>query len=147
MTVTAPGETAARTGLLCHEIVQPEGWPRPPGYANGVRTESGMIFTGGVVGWDADCRFPDGFVAQAHQAFRNIATILATAGAGPEHLTRLTWYVTSIDAYLANPRQLGAAYRDVFGKCFPAMATVEVTRLVEPDALIEIEATAVVPAP
>lgn len=134
-------------GALLHRVLQPEGWARPKGYANGVMTEGGIIFTGGLVGWDEQGRFPQGFVAQAHQLFRNIRAVLATAGAGPEHLTRLTWYVTSIDAYLADPKGLGAAYRDVFGLCFPTMATVEVTRLVEPEALVEIEATAALPRP
>lgn len=128
---------------LIHGVVHPEGWPTPKGYANAVVTDGGMIFTGGLVGWDVEGRFPEGFVAQAHQTFRNIRAVLETAGAGPEHLTRLTWYVTSIEEYLADPKALGKAYRDVFGRCFPAMATVEVTRLVEREALVEIEATAV----
>lgn len=146
MTDTASVPAARPGSPLHHEVLQPEGWPRPRGFANGVLATGGIIFTGGVVGWDTENRFPEGFVAQARQTFLNIRDILATAGAGPEHLTRLTWYVTSIDAYLADPKALGAAYREVFGKCFPAMATVEVTRLVEPDALVEIEATAVLPA-
>ncbi len=103
------------------------------------------MVTGGVVGWDEGGVFPSTFVAQARQAFRNIAAILAEAGAGPEHLVRLTWYVTDIDEYLAEPRLLGDAYRDVFGRNFPAMATVGVSRLVEPAAKLEIEATAVLP--
>lgn len=137
----ADGQSA---GLL-HHVLQPQGWPVPKGYANAVMTDGGTIYTGGLVGWDAEGRFPDGFVAQAHQTFRNIREVLSVAGAGPEHLTRLTWYVTSIEEYLADPKGLGQAYRDVFGRCFPAMATVEVTRLVEADALVEIEATAVLP--
>ncbi|WP_048646958.1 RidA family protein [Nitratireductor soli] len=137
---------AAKPAGLLHRILQPEGWPTPKGYANAVMTDGGLIFTGGLVGWDAQGRFPEGFVAQAHQTFRNISAVLAEAGAGPEHLTRLTWYVRSVEDYLADPKGLGQAYRDVFGRCFPAMATVEVTRLVEPDALLEIEATAVLPA-
>lgn len=131
---------------LIHRVAQPEGWPAPKGYANGVITDGGLIFTGGLVGWDEEGRFPQGFVAQAHQTFRNIRAVLEAAGAGPEHLTRLTWYVTSIDEYLADPKALGQAYRDVFGRCFPAMATVEVSRLVEREALVEIEATAVLPS-
>lgn len=130
---------------LVHEIVQPDGWPIPKGYANAVKTDGGVIFTGGLVGWDREGRFPRGFVAQARQTFLNIRDVLAAAGAGPQHLTRLTWYVTSIEAYLADPKGLGAAYREAFGRCFPAMATVEVTRLVEAEALVEIEATAVLP--
>ena len=136
---------AGAPDTLVNRVIQPEGWPRPKGYANAVMSGNGLIFTGGLVGWDREGRFPEGFVAQARQTFINIREVLEAAGAGPQHLTRLTWYVTSIDAYLADPAGLGAAYREVFGRCFPAMATVEVTRLVERQALVEIEATAVVP--
>lgn len=130
---------------MTHQTLQPPGWPRPRGYANGIAAMPGrMIFTGGVVGWDAEERFPDGLVAQATQAFANIAAILAEAGAQPSHLVRLTWYVTSRADYLANGAAIGAAYRTAFGKVFPAMAVVEVTALVEAAACIEIEATAVV---
>ncbi|KGF69785.1 endoribonuclease L-PSP [Hoeflea sp. BAL378] len=144
MTTSGPAKTAPNATLL-HRVLQPEGWPIPKGYANGVVTDGGTIYTGGLVGWDVEGNFPEGFVAQAHQTFRNIRDVLAAAGAGPQHLTRLTWYVTSIDAYMADPKGLGAAYRDVFGRCFPAMATVEVVRLVEREAMVEIEATAVLP--
>jgi len=131
-----------------HQTLQPPGWPRPKGYANGIAAAPGtMIFTGGVVGWDADERFPDGLVAQAAQTFANIAAILAEAGAAPEHLVRLTWYVTSRADYLSNGPAIGAAYRVVFGKVFPAMAVVEVSALMEADAVIEIEATAVISLP
>jgi enamine deaminase RidA (YjgF/YER057c/UK114 family) len=128
-----------------HQTLQPAGWPVPRGYANGMAATGRVVLTGGVVGWDEHGVFPDGFVAQAAQTFRNIAAILAEGGAGPEHLVRLTWYITDMDAYLADPKGLGAAYRAVFGRTFPAMACVGVTRLVEPKALIEIEATAIVP--
>ncbi|CAH1650860.1 MULTISPECIES: RidA family protein [unclassified Chelatococcus] len=137
---TAPVESGP-----VHTVLQPAGWPRPKGYANGMMAEGRVVVTGGIVGWDAEGRFPEGFVAQARQTFANIAAILAEAGAGPEHLVRLTWYVTDIDAYLADGRALGAAYREFFGRNFPAMATVQVVRLVEPEALVEIEATAVLP--
>lgn len=130
---------------MIHEILQPTGWPRPRGYANGIAAAPGrMVFTGGVVGWDAEEKFPDGLAAQAAQAFANIVAILAKAGAQPEHLVRLTWYVTSRADYLANSPSIGAAYRAAFGKVFPAMAVVEVTALVEDAACIEIEATAVI---
>jgi len=129
---------------VSHQTLQPPSWPRPKGYANGIAAAPGtMVFTGGVVGWDADERFPDGLVAQAAQAFANIAAILAEAGASPGHLVRLTWYVTSRADYLANGPAIGVAYRAVFGKVFPAMAVVEVTALMEAAAVIEIEATAV----
>ena len=130
---------------MLHTILHPPGWPQPKGYANGILAEGRYVVTGGLVGWDAEGRFPSDFVAQAHQCFRNIAAVLAEARAEPGHIVRLTWYVTSIEDYLADPKGLGAAYRDVFGRSFPAMATVQVVRLVEPEAVIEIEATAVLP--
>ncbi|MBV8848356.1 MAG: RidA family protein [Methylobacteriaceae bacterium] len=139
------GDGARKPKAGVHKILQPEGWPRPKGYANGVLAEGRLIVTAGIVGWDEQGRFPDGFVDQAHQCFRNIHAILAEAGASAEHLVRLTWYVTDIDAYLANAKPLGIAYRDVFGPVFPAMATVQVARLVERAAKIEIEAMAVLP--
>jgi|SRR4029079_2253521 enamine deaminase RidA (YjgF/YER057c/UK114 family) len=128
-----------------HRILQPAGWPRPKGYANGILAEGRLVFTGGLVGWNEEGIFPKGFVPQVRQTLLNIIAVLKEAGAGPEHLVRLTWYVTSIDEYLGDPQSLGAAYREVIGKYYPAMATVEVTRLVEPKALVEIEATAVIP--
>lgn len=134
------------TDGLVHTTLQPAGWPQPKGYANGMVAEGRLVVTGGIVGWDAQGQFPEGFLAQAHLCFQNIAAILAEAGAGPEHLVRLTWYVTDIEEYLADPKALGAAYRDVFGRSFPAMATVQVVRLVERRARIEIEATAVLPS-
>ncbi len=131
---------------MSHQTLQPPGWPRPKGYANGIAAAPGrMVFTGGVVGWDAQERFPDGLVAQAAQTFANIVAILAEAGAGPEHLVRLTWYVTSRADYRAHGPAIGTAYRAAFGKVFPPMAVVEVNALIEDAACIEIEATAVVP--
>jgi enamine deaminase RidA (YjgF/YER057c/UK114 family) len=130
---------------MTHVTLQPHGWLRPRGYANGIAAAPGqMVFTGGVVGWDAEEKFADGLVAQAAQTFANIVTILAQAGARPEHLVRLTWYVTSRADYLANGAAIGAAYREAFGKVFPAMAVVEVGALMEDAAVIEIEATAVI---
>ena len=134
-----------RRNATLHQLLQPAGWPTPRGYANGIVAEGRVVVTGGIVGWDAQGRFPDDFVAQARQCFENIAALLGEAGAGPEHLVRLTWYVTDVEEYLADQRGLGAAYRDVFGRSFPAMATVQVVRLVERAAKIEIEATAIVP--
>jgi enamine deaminase RidA (YjgF/YER057c/UK114 family) len=127
------------------EVLQPPDWPKPQGYANGIKARGDMVFVGGMVGWDANGRFPDGFVAQARQALRNIVAVLAEGGAGPEHVVRLTWYVLDMDEYLASRKELGRAYRDVMGTSFPAMALVEVRRLVEPAARLEIEATAVLP--
>lgn len=126
-------------------VLQPAHWPRPKGYANGMVAEGRIVVTGGVVGWDVEGRFPPTFAEQARLTFANIATILKEAGAGPEHLVRLTWYVTDMDEYLAQPRELGQAYRSVFGRNFPAMAAVQVLRLVERAAKLEIEATAVLP--
>jgi enamine deaminase RidA (YjgF/YER057c/UK114 family) len=127
------------------EVLQPPGWPKPQGYANGIRARGEMVFVGGMVGWDAGGRFPDGFVAQARQALANIVAVLAEGGAAPEHVVRLTWYVLDMDEYLAARKELGRAYRDVMETNFPAMALVEVRRLVEPAARLEIEATAVRP--
>jgi enamine deaminase RidA (YjgF/YER057c/UK114 family) len=126
------------------KILQPPGWPQPRGYANGIMAEGRVVVTGGVVGWDEREQFPAGFLPQVRQCLMNIRAILAEAGAGPEHLVRLTWYVTDIAAYRGSLRELGPIYREVFGKNFPAMALVQVVSLVEPAALVEIEAMAVV---
>ncbi len=124
----------------------PPGWPRPKGYSNGIAATGRTIYTAGVVGWDEQERFvADTLPGQFAQVLRNIVAILAVDGAGPEHLVRLTCYVTSIDAYLAGLSEIGVAYKSIIGAHFPAMALVEVSRLVEPEALVEIEATAVVP--
>lgn len=128
------------------QILQPAGWPVPKGYANGMAAEGRIVVTGGVIGWDAEERLADGFVAQVRQTLDNIAAILAEAGGRPEHLVRLTWYVVDMDEYLANLKELGKTYRDVFGAHYPAMALVQVVRLVEKAARVEIEATAVIPS-
>nr|WP_249812965.1 RidA family protein [Bradyrhizobium sp. 141] len=127
------------------QVLQPSGWPMPKGYANGMAAEGRIVVTGGVIGWDAEERLADGFVAQVHQTLRNIAAILTEAGAGPEHLVRLTWYVVDMDEYLSNLKDLGKIYRAIFGAHYPAMALVQVVRLVEKAARVEIEATAVIP--
>jgi enamine deaminase RidA (YjgF/YER057c/UK114 family) len=134
---------APRAGA--RDVLQPPGWPKPQGYANGIRARGEIVFVGGMVGWDASGTFPDGFVAQARQALENIVAVLTQGGAGPEHVVRMTWYVLDMDEYLASRKELGRAYRDVMGTSFPAMALVEVRRLVEPAARLEIEATAVLP--
>jgi len=128
-----------------HETLQPPGWPEPKGYANGIKARGEFVFVGGMVGWDAQEKFPKGFVAQAKQALENIVAVLAEGGGSPEHIVRLTWYVLDMDEYMACRRELGAAYREVLGSTFPAMALVQVGRLFEPEARLEIEATAVVP--
>jgi enamine deaminase RidA (YjgF/YER057c/UK114 family) len=128
-----------------HETLQPAGWPAPKGYANGIKARGEFIFVGGMVGWDEKEKFPKGFVAQAKQALANIVAVLEEGGARPEHVVRLTWYVLDMDEYLAARRELGATYRAVMGDHFPAMALVQVGRLFEPEARLEIEATAVLP--
>jgi enamine deaminase RidA (YjgF/YER057c/UK114 family) len=129
-----------------HDFLQPKTWKPALGYSNGVAASGRMIFCGGLIGWNAQQEFEtDDFVGQVAQTLRNIVAVLAEAGAGPEHLVRLTWYVTDKKAYLANLKELGRAYRDIIGKHFPAMALVQVVALVEDRAKVEIEATAVVP--
>ena len=127
------------------QVLQPSGWPAPKGYANGIAADGRLVVTGGVIGWDTAGDLPDSFVAQVRQALSNISAILAEGGAQPEHLVRLTWYVVDMDEYLANLKTLGQIYRDIFGAHYPAMALVQVVRLVEQAARVEIEATAVVP--
>ena len=137
-----PIKQPATSGL---QVLQPSGWPRPKGYANGIAAEGRLVVTGGVVGWDLEGRFADGLVAQVRQTLENIVAILAEGGARPEHLVRLTWYVVDMDEYVSNLRALGRVYRDIIGVHFPSMALVQVVRLVETSARVEIEATAVVP--
>lgn len=128
-------------------ILQPEGWAAPRGYANGIAAEGRTVFAAGQIGWDpATCTFDtDDFVAQAEQALRNVLAVLREAGAGPEHVTRMTWYVTDRAEYLAGARALGQAWRELFGRHYPAMTLVIVAGLLEERAKVEIEATAVVP--
>ena len=126
-------------------MLQPRGWPRPKGFANGIRARGEMVFVGGMIGADSEGRLAEGFVAQTRQALKNITEVLAQAGGAPAHVVRLTWYVRDMDEYRADLAALGAAYRAVMGRHFPAMAVVEVSRLVEPAARVEIEATAVLP--
>ena len=124
----------------------PPGWPRPKGYSNGISAKGRVIVTAGVVGWTAEERFEaEDLPGQFRQVLLNTLAILAEDGAGPEHIVRMTWYVTDIDAYRNCLTDIGAHYRALIGKNFPAMAVVGVTALVEPKALIEIETTAVVP--
>jgi len=124
----------------------PPGWPRPKGYANGVSATGRLVVTAGVVGWNADEEFErEDLAGQFRQALVNILAILAEGGAGPEHLVRMTCYVTDIEAYRQSLAEIGAAWRETIGRHFPAMAVVGVTALVESAARIEIEATAVVP--
>ena len=128
------------------EFLHPKGWKPAVGYSNGVAATGRMVFTGGMVGWTGDCEFEtDDFVGQVRQALANIVAVLAEAGARPEHIVRLTWYVTSKAEYLADLKALGAVYKEVIGRHYPAMALVQVVALVEDRAKVEIEATAVIP--
>lgn len=138
----SPIRSESETGV---RVLQPSGWPMPKGYANGMTAEGRLVVTGGVIGWDMHGHLPPDFVAQVRQTLRNIAAILAEGGAKPEHLVRLTWYVVDMDEYLASLKVLGQIYREIFGAHYPAMALVQVVRLVEKEAKVEIEATAVVP--
>jgi enamine deaminase RidA (YjgF/YER057c/UK114 family) len=129
-----------------HEFLSPTDWKPALGYSNGVAATGRMLFLGGMIGWNGQQEFEsDDFVDQAAQALRNVVEVLAEGGAGPEHLVRLTWYVTDRDEYVARQKELGRAYREIIGKHFPAMALVQVVALVERRAKVEIEATAVVP--
>jgi len=137
--------SAARSESKVARTLQPSGWPVPKGYANGMAADGRIVVTGGVIGWDSDEQLATGFVAQVRQALCNVAAILAEGDARPEHLVRLTWYVVDMEEYLSNLRELGRIYREIFGSHYPAMALVQVVRLVEKAARVEIEATAVVP--
>jgi enamine deaminase RidA (YjgF/YER057c/UK114 family) len=130
---------------MSREVLQPPGWARARGYANGVAAEGRLVFVAGQIGWDADQRFvSDDFAAQTRQALSNVVAVLACAGAKPEHVARMTWYVTSRDEYNAAIAEIGAAYRELMGRHFPAMSVVVVAGLLEPRAKVEIEATAVI---
>ncbi len=127
------------------QILKPRSWPRPSGYSNGIAVSGRQIFVAGQIGWDAQGHFARHDLAgQVGQALRNICAVLAEAGAGPEHIVRLTWFITSRDEYRQQLAQIGAEYREVMGRNFPVMSVVQVVALIEPLAKVEIEATAVV---
>jgi enamine deaminase RidA (YjgF/YER057c/UK114 family) len=131
---------------MSHEVLQPAGWARPRGYANGIATDGRQVFIAGQIGWDAQRQFASDLLAdQVRQALANIVTVLAEAGGLPEHLVRLTWYITSRDEYYAEHANIGAAYRAAIGRHFPTMSVVQVVALMESRAKVEIEATAVIP--
>jgi enamine deaminase RidA (YjgF/YER057c/UK114 family) len=128
------------------EILQPRAWARPKGYANGVAARGRMIFVSGMVGWDAQGNFgATDFAGQAWQALSNVVEVLAEAGARPEHIVRMNWYVVDKREYVAAYPAIGVAYREIVGRHFPAMTAVQVAALVEDAARVEIEVTAVVP--
>lgn len=126
--------------------LQPKGWPRPKGYSNGIEARGRMVFVAGQIGWDENERFASkDFAGQFEQVLKNITAVLAEADAGPEHIVRLTWYVLDKKAYLSDVAHIGGIYRRVMGKNFPVMSVIQVSALVEDEALVEIEATAVIP--
>lgn len=128
------------------KVILPEGWPRPKGYANGVVARGSMLFIAGMIGWDAQGRFhSDDFAVQARQALKNLAEVLRAGGGRPEHIVRMTWYVTDKREYLAAAQEVGRAFREIIGAYNAAMTAVEVTALMEDRAKVEIEATAVLP--
>ena len=128
-----------------NRVLLPEGWPRPKGYSNGVAAEGRMVFVAGQIGWDPNGVFPEGgLAAQFRQTIQNTLAVLAEAGAGPEHMVRMTWYVVDKREYLAALREIGAVWRELIGSHYPAMAVVEVKGLIEDAARVEIETTAVI---
>jgi enamine deaminase RidA (YjgF/YER057c/UK114 family) len=132
--------------MTTHTTLQPAGWAKPKGYANGVAAEGRFVFIGGQIGWNGQSQFEtDDLVGQVRQTLQNVVDVLAEAGARPEHVTSMTWYLTDKKDYLGNLEGIGRAYREVMGRHFPAMAVVQVTALVEDRAKVEIQAMAVVP--
>lgn len=128
------------------KILQPSGWARPRGYSNGVSVRGQMVFVAGMIGWDAQCQFhTDEMAGQVRQALRNVVAVLDEAGAKPEHIVRMTWYVTDKQAYVAEAREIGAAFREIIGSFNAAMTAIQVTALIEDRAKVEIEVTAVIP--
>lgn len=131
-----------------HTILQPEGWTKPAGYANGISARGRMVFVSGQIGWNAQSVFEtDDLVAQVRQALQNVVAVLAVANARPEHITSMTWYFTDKAVYVANLKAIGQAYREVIGRTYSAMAAVEVKSLIEDRAKVEIQVIAVVPEP
>lgn len=128
------------------KLLQPAEWLPPKGYANGIAARGTLVFVGGQIGWNAQQVFEtDDFIAQTRQALSNVRAVLAEAGATPAHMVRMTWYITDRDEYVSRLKELGAVYREVIGRNFPTMSCVEVSRLVEARAKVEIEVTAVLP--
>ncbi len=130
------------------KLLQPAEWLPSKGYANGIAAKGTLVFVGGQIGWNAQQQFEtDDFIAQTRQALINIVAVLSEANAGPEHMVRMTWYIVDRDEYVTGLKELGAVYREVIGRNFPTMSCVEVSRLVEARAKVEIEVTAVIPEP
>lgn len=129
------------------QILQPPSWVLPRGYSNGIRTSGDLVFVGGQIGWDGQQQFnSEDFVEQAHQALLNTCAVLEQAGATPAHITRMTWFITSREEYIASLKELGKVYREVIGDHYPVMSMLEVSALMEEKAKVEIESTAVIPS-
>ena len=132
---------------MTHKTLQPEGWLAPRGYANGIEASGRQIYVGGQIGWNAQCRFEtDDLVAQTRQALSNCVAVVAAGGGLPEHIVRMTWYLKDKKEYVARLKEIGAVYREVMGRHYPAMSAVQVADLIEDEAKVEIEVTAVVPS-
>jgi enamine deaminase RidA (YjgF/YER057c/UK114 family) len=136
----------SQDGQRPHRVLQPAGWAAPRGYVNGVAARGTQVYVAGQIGWDAQCKLvgPD-FLAQVEQALANVLAVVEAAGGTAAHLVRMTWYVTDMNAYRGSLRELGGIYRRLLGAHFPPMALMQVVSLVEPGAVVEIEATAVIP--
>ena len=131
---------------MSHKILLPPGWSRPHGYSNGISADGRMVFVAGQIGWDETHSFPsDSMAGQVEQTLKNTIAVLAEADAGPQHIVRMTWYITSRTEYLAEVKEIGRIWREVMGKHYPAMAVIEISALIESAAKVEIETTAVVP--
>jgi len=129
-----------------HTILQPEGWAKPVGYSNGIAARGRLVFVGGQIGWNSQLQFEtDDLVGQVRQTLQNVVAVLAEAGAGPQHITSMTWYLTDRQDYLAKLKEIGRVYRELLGRHYPAMAAMQVVALIEDRAKVEIQATAVIP--
>jgi len=137
--------SAGAAGESLVRAVLPEGWPKPRGYANGTVTDGRLVHVGGQIGWRQDGTFPEDFLGQVEQTLRNVVSVIEAAGGSADGIARMTWYVTDMAAYRCALKELGPVYRGVMGRHFPAMALVRVVELVEPEAVVEIEAVAVLP--
>lgn len=144
--MSSANQTTTQATKSPHRILQPEGWAKPIGYSNGIEARGRVVYVGGQVGWNSQYKFEShDLPGQVRQTLQNVLAVLAEAGAGPEHITTMNWYVLDRKAYAASLKEIGAAYRETMGRNFPCMAVVEVSGLIEDEALIEIQATAVIP--
>lgn len=129
-----------------NKVLQPEGWAKPRGYSNGIEARGRQIYVGGQIGWNAECKFEsDDLIQQIYMGLKNSVDVVRAAGGGPEHIVRMTWYLVDKKEYVARLKEIGAVYREVMGKNYPAMSAIQVADLVEDEAKVEIEVTAVIP--